>query len=327
LKALHMLDGQADSAPDAGDDLVDFLVDNQEADEKEDSPNSNDAPDSSDPALTETDEDSPAADDSDETDESDDAKQTSGLKFKFTVPGEDGKPVEVELDEKGVKESYLRHADYTRKTQELATRTRDVDAAAIARVQEGQTFYIQQAQLAHAAIGQLAGLRNENEMAQLAQTDPAAWVAESQRQSAIRGVLGQLEQGMKQEQTRAQELQKQQQKAAFDAAWAELGGKGIDKPTLVKIYSSVTEEYGISADVLGTVYDPKVVQVMRDAVAYRELLKRKGAVTKQVKEAPRLPAARQRVPEKEQANKKLNARFRSGNAGLNDLASFIGNND
>ena len=323
-----MLDGQADSAPDAGDDLVNFLVDNHEADEKEDLPNGDDAPDDSDNADAATDDDSPADDDSaDDAEDSEKAKQTGAIKFKFTVPGEDGKPVEVELDEKGVKESYLRHADYTRKTQELATRTRDVDAAAITRVQEAQTYHVEQVQIAHAAVAQLAGLKNDQEMAHLAQVDPAAWVAESQRQKAIRAVLGNMEQSMQQERARAEQTQKQAQKAAFDAAWVELGGKGIDKPGLAKIYKSVTEEYGIGADALSTVYDAKAVQVMRDAVAYRELLKRKGAVTKQVKDAPRLPAARTRVPEKEQANKKLNQRFRSGNAGLNDLASYLGNND
>jgi hypothetical protein len=75
-----MLDGQADTAPDADDDLVSFLVDNPEADETEDETNAGDAPSDEDNADGETDEDSPADDDSDE-DESEDAnKQTSGLK-------------------------------------------------------------------------------------------------------------------------------------------------------------------------------------------------------------------------------------------------------
>lgn len=327
-----MLDGQAsvsapvdNAAPAADDDLVSFLIDNPEADNQEDEPNG-DAPAKADNADTATDDIGPADDALEDSDASDNAKQTSDIKFKFTVPGADGKPETVELDEKGVKDSYLRHADYTRGMQGLANKGREIEATAMAQVQQVQTYYTEQAQLAHAAISRLASLRTADEMAQLAQVDPAAWVSESQRQTAIRGVLGELEQGLNLERSRAAQMADQNLKAASQTAWVELRSKGIDRPALVKIYQSMTEQYGIDQEMLGTVYSAKAVQVMRDALAYQDLVKRRGAVTKQVKEAPRLPSARQRVPEKEQLNNGLNKRFQSGRAGLDDLAKFIANN-
>lgn len=322
-----MLDGQADTAPNAEDDLVNFLVDNQEADAEEKTPNADDAPSDEDNALDATDEDGPADEESDEDDSEDAKKQTSGLKFKVPVKGADGADTSIEVDEKELIAGYQRHSDYTRKTQELASQSRELQTQVTAKVQESQTYYLQQAQLAHQAVYRLAGMKTPDEMAQLAQTDPGAWVAEQQREKAIRGMLGQLEEGHAQERAKLQKAQQEAQEAAFKSAWEVLGGKGIDKPTLKGIYDSITAEYGIGMDVLGTVMDPRAVEVMRDAAAYRALVKKRDSVTKQVKEAPRLPAQRQSVPKQEQVNKKLNARFRSGNAGLNDLASFIGNND
>lgn len=109
-----MIDGQADTGPESMDDLADFLVDNPEADAFEEQEVA-DAPD---------DDDSPAEDADDASE--DDAEQTSGRKFKVTVKGDDGADQTLEVDDKELIAGYQRHADYTRKTQELGSKEREI---------------------------------------------------------------------------------------------------------------------------------------------------------------------------------------------------------
>jgi hypothetical protein len=190
-------DGQADTGPGTIDDLAAFLVDNPEADTEEESQPSEESQEDNSDESAESAEDAPADDDSAEEKSEDDAKkQTSALKFKVPVKGADGQDQTIEVDEKELVAGYQRHADYTRKTQELADREREVTQQVATKLEEGRNHYLQQAQLARAAVLQLAGLKSPQEMAQLAQADPASWVAEQQRANAIQGVLSQLEQGM-----------------------------------------------------------------------------------------------------------------------------------
>jgi hypothetical protein len=65
-----------------------------------------------------------------------------------------------------------------------------------------------------------------------------------------------------------------------------------------------------------------MVQVMRDAVAYRALKAQKADVTKKVQAAPRLPT-RQAQPANERRDRELDAKFKSGKAKLNDLAAYL----
>lgn len=304
---------QADGL-DTIDDLAQFIVDtSEEPTEDDDTQNPDD-----DAEVVED-----PADDPDDEPESEEPEEQPSLKFKVSVKGEDGTDQEVEVDQKELINGYQRHADYTRKTQELSTREREVTQAVATRLQDGQNHYMQQAQMAQAAVRQLAGLRSADEMAVLAQTDPAQWVQEQQRERAINGVLSQLEQGLNTERAQQQNAQKQQQQQAFSDAWSVLSEAKIDKSALQKIYATVTTKYGIPAAQLSNLYDPKLVLALRDAVAYQELKDKKVAVTKKVEAAPRLPAARQAVPRNEQADKKLSARFSSGKAKLSDLAAYL----
>lgn len=324
-----MSTGQAEQAPASIDDLAHYLVDNSDADadestDKEEGQTS-EAPDE-DNADEQADSD-PADDESpDEDEESEDAKKQTSLKFKVPVKGEDGTDQTIEVDEKELVAGYQRHADYTRKTQELSNKEREVTQAVATKLQEGQNYYMQQAQMAHAAVRQLAGLKSPDEMAQLAAADPAAWVQEQQRERAITGVLSQLEQGMQRESAEAETLRKQNAEKAYESAWEELGKDGLDKPALKKIFDTMQEKYKVPAARLANVYDPVLVRIMRDAAAYQELKDKKAAVTKKAVEAPRLPTPRQNVPKQEQRNKALGNKFSSGKAKLKDLAAWIENN-
>lgn len=318
--------GQA-SAPEDIDSLAAFLVDNPDSDEQE--PLEEELPQNSDESKEDNSDEKPEDDPADEGDkpESDKPEVQTGLKFKVPVKGEDGADSIIEVDEKELISGYQRHADYTRKTMELATQEREVTQLVAKKLEEGQGYYMQQAQMAHAAVRQLAGLKSPEEMAQLAQSDPASWVQEQQRERAISGVLSQLEQGMQRESAQAAQQQNQHKAERYQKAWVELSKDGIDKPALSKIFSTMKDKYAVPDFRLELVDDPILVRIMRDAAAYQDLKDKKATVTKKALDAPKLPPQRQSVPKNEQANRKLSARFDGGKAKLRDLAAYLNAND
>ncbi len=310
-----MDDGQAQAAPITDDELVAMLADNPEGagDEAVQQPTDDSPEQDNEPAQTDDDE---APEDEPDT----------PRKYKVTIKGDDGSDIEQEVDEKELIDGYQRRADYTRKTQELSRRESEALELVQARVTQAQTHYIQQTQLAQQAVLRLAGLRSPEEMAALAQTDPAGYVAEQARVNQVQAALAQLQGQMQQEQMRAQAQQQEALQQAFSRCWGTLGQKGIDKPKLQRIFDTVSREYGIPQERFANLADPAVVLVMADAAAYRDLLKRKGEAVKKTEAAPRLPP-RQNTPRTETTARRQEDRLRSGKGSTDDLAAFIARNN
>ncbi|MBT2322527.1 hypothetical protein J7E62_09235 [Variovorax paradoxus] len=328
-----MSTGQADSAPiDPLDDLVSALADNldeagpsrrtQNSDEPDDEPDNSDAGPGDEP---EEDPDHPE-DEPDEPDEPEDEPEEGrqGLKFKVPVKGDDGADTTIEVDEKELIAGYQRHADYTRKAQELGNREREAVQIVSKKLDEGRNYYLQQATLAHDAIRQLAGLKSEAEMAQLAATDKAAWIEETARTTAVNNVLGQLRYGMQLEQQQAEQQGKEEAAQAFHQVWGRLGKEGIDKPKLRGIFDGIVARYGVDPKRFEGIRDPSLILIMRDAMELHELKnKAKTTVKQKVQNAPKLPAQRQSVPKSEKADKRMNDRFKGGRAKVDDLSALI----
>lgn len=322
------MDGHAENAPDSLSDLASFLGDTPDAE----SPDEDMEHDESDDSTAEGDTEAEESDGQEESDddESDDeeAEDTPApeRKLKVTVKGDDGTDQEIEVDEAEVVKGYQRQADYTRKTQELAQREHQAVEILKAKHDEFAQDYLSKAEASRAAIVQLAGLRGEDEMAQLAQSDPAAWVAENQRRQSIVAVLGQLDQQISAErqeiERRQAEAMQQARTEMFQCSWAELQKDGIDREKLAKAYSDVSKAYGFSGDELAQVLDHRQVRVMLDALAYRQLKEQKAVVQKKVDAAPKLP--QKATPTvKDRKTQQLEGRFKGGRAKLGDLASYL----
>lgn len=318
------MDGQA-QAPESGDvnDLASFLDQPEEESTEEIEAGSVEAL-----ASDET-TDEPTNDDSDEPEESDDeadAETAPVEKVTFKVKGEDGVEETVEATHEELASSYMRQKDYTKKTQALATRENEAVQFLTQKHEEIRQNYLSQAELTRSAIVNMAGLKSESEMAQLANTDPAAWVAENQRQRQIGNYLNELDDSIQSEKQEAAQqagsAEQNRKSQLFNNTWAALQKEGIDRPKLESIYGAVTKSYGFSNDELATVLDHRMVQVMRDAVAFRALKAQKADVTKKVQAAPRMPT-RQAQPANERRDRDLDAKFKSGKAKLNDLAAFL----
>lgn len=322
------MDGHADNAPDSLSDLASFLSDTPEL-ESEQEENEEISDESTDEIDTdEEDTDGQEESDDEESSEDEDAEETPApeRKLKVTVKGDDGTEQEIEVDESELVKGYQRQADYTRKTQELSQREHQAVEILKAKHDEFAQEYLTKAEASRAAIVQLAGLRSAEEMAQLAQTDPAAWVAENQRQQSIYGVLSQLDQQIAAERKAIEQRQQQQIQQAraemFQRSWAELQKDGVDRDRLAKAYQDVSKVYGFTQEELGQVLDHRQVRVMLDALAYRQLKEQKPAVQKKVSEAPKLPSKANPTPQSRK-NVQLEKRFQGGRAKLNDLAAYL----
>lgn len=325
------MDGQADTAPVSADEVARFLVDNPDSDRADDTQEAQPSGASPEQDTDEPDNVDGSPEEGDEGEEPDDAPEqpqdpTSGRKFKVTVKGEDGADLEQEVDEKELIAGYQRHADYTRKTQELARREEQATEVVKAKVAEAQTQFVQQAQMAQAAVLQLAGLKSPQEMMALAQADPAGYVAEMARADQVRGVLTNIQNQIQQAQFQQQQERQQEMQQAYARCWGVIGQKGIDKPKLQHIFETVMKDYGVPQERFSNLNDPALVLIMNDAVAYRELQRKKAEVTKKAADAPRLPQ-KQSVPRNDTREKRQVERLRSGRGSRDDLAAFIARNN
>ena len=316
------MDGQAEQAPESSGlaDLVDYLDDTPEEESlNEETPETGESTDNVD---TDPQPDEEVLEEEEIPNEDEPEVEQ---KITIKVKGDDGEET-LEVTPEEVASSYMRQKDYTKKTQALAERENQAVQFIKQKHDEFRDQYLSQAEVARAAVAQIAGIKTESEMENLAVTDPAAWVAESQRQRQIGAYLNQLDQQINGEKQRAIQQQSQyaseQKQQAYQKAWEELSKDGLDKPKLKSIYEKANKHYGFSDEELANVYDARMVRALRDAAAYRELQSQKQNVTKKVANAPRMPT-RQTPQANERISDAVNAKFRSGRAKLSDLASIL----
>ena len=318
--------GHADSAPEAGlEDLASFLSDTPEKEPDEEALNAESPPheDTDEDATTQQDEDE---DTDEEPSEDEDAPPAPERKIKVAIKSDDGEEQELEVSEEELVKGYHRQQDYTKKTQALAERENQAVEFLKAKHDEFRQQYLSQAELARAAVTSMAGIKTEAELAELANSDPAAWVAESQRQKEIFNYLNYLDQQINGERQRASQEQTERQaqtlQEQYQKAWTVLSKEKIDKPALAKIYTDAKKVYGFTDEELGGVYDARLVMALRDAAAYQELKSKRAEVTKKAVDAPRVPN-KQATTANERRQQKLNDRFKGGRAKLSDLAELL----
>lgn len=323
-----LVNGQAETGPDTLDDAAAFIAglddespgddENAESQPEEGQGDPEDAPDES------ADDEAETGDDEAEEKPED---QASVKKFKVTVKGEDGADVTEEVTEAELLAGYQRQKAFTQKTQALAEQSRQAAQLVEQKLTEGRNYYLQQAQAAKSAILQVAGLKSEQELAELAATDPSAWVQEQQRMRAVGGYLSQLDQQIQQEQQKVHQEGQQRYAAMVNRAWEVLSEKGIDKPKLASMYEAGAKAYGYKPEEIQANIDPRSVLMLKDALAYRELQAKKPQVTQKVQTAEKLPAPKKSLPSQDRKNAELNKRFSSGRASRNDLAAWIAANN
>lgn len=230
---------------------------------------------------------------------------------------------EVTLDE--LSNGYLRQADYTKKTQEIAQQRAEVQSAETRLTQADQVLR-QQLDLAQKV---LEAFRPQQPSAQLLDTDPHAYMrqqrAYEETSRAYQAVLeGKQALDARQQQMTAQQQQQEQQARRQTLAQERqaLLDKVPDFRDQAKFAAFQTEastlsekHYGLSADEIAEITDHRAVMVLRDALAYRKLQSEKMRAVAQAKTAPPMrPAARPaaNVQAKQAANQAMDRLRREG---------------
>jgi len=217
--------------------------------------------------------------------------------------------------------------DYTRKTQELASREKQAAEIVQNELNQGRQHINQALQQAQAVIQAVGGFMDPAQLAQLAETDPTAWVQANARQQQLSAYLAQVQQQAQALEQQAKQANAQRQEAAKHEAWQRLNAEGIDRKGLEKLWSGAKEAYGFTDERLSQAIDAESWLVLRDAIAYRQLKAQKPAISKKVAEAPQLPKPKQPMPQ--DVRQKLDARkavTKKGGASMRDLAAFIATN-
>jgi hypothetical protein len=242
-------------------------------------------------------EDAPEEESAEEQSEEDDQEpEEQDEQQTFTVKV-DGKKVSVTLDE--LQSGYQRFADYSRKTEQVALVRKQVEQEAQAIRAEREQY----AQLLGALQAQLQSSEPQVDLDRLYHEDPIEWVRQKEvlreRQEkayAIQAEQQRLSQLSQQEQQRAMEAHLESEKDALLAAlpeWRDPKKAKAEKALVLESAKSV----GFSEDDLKSVYDHRLVLLLRKAAMYDQMVSKRQGIKPVVNNGPRTakPGAAGRV--------------------------------
>ena len=255
---------------------------------------------------------------SEESEEQEEQDQTQTFTVKV-----DGKEVAVTLEE--LQNGYSRTQDYTRKTQQIAEVRKQVEQETQAVRAERQQY----AQLLGALQAQLQATEPQVDMDRLYNEDPIEWVRtkevmreRQEKALAIQAEQQRLSQVSQYEQQRAMEEQLSKEKDALLAAlpeWRDPKKAQAEKALVVESAKAA----GFSEDDLKSVYDHRLVLLLRKAGLYDQMVSKRQGIKPVVNNGPRpaKPGAAGRVSTTTEA---VRAKQRLAKTGrVDDAASAI----
>lgn len=231
-------------------------------------------------------EDAPEGETSEEQSEESDEPEEQEQAPTFTVKV-DGKEVAVTLEE--LQNGYSRTQDYTRKTQQIAEVRKQVEQETQAVRAERQQY----AQLLGALQAQLQATEPQVDLDRLYNEDPIEWVRQKEvmreRQEkalAIQAEQQRLAQLSQYEQQRAMEEQLSKEKDALLAAlpeWRDPKKAQAEKALVVESAKAA----GFSEEDLKSVYDHRLVLLLRKAGLYDQMMSKRQGIKPVVNNGPR----------------------------------------
>jgi hypothetical protein len=263
-------------------------------------------------------DDESAEEQSEESEESEEQEQAQTFTVKV-----DGKEVDVTLDE--LQKGYSRTQDYTRKTQQIAEVRKQVEQETQAVRAERQQY----AQLLGALQAQLQASEPQVDLDRLYNEDPIEWVRQKEvlrdRQEkayAIQAEQQRLSQLSQQEQQRAMEEHLESQKDALLAAlpeWRDPKKAKAEKALVLESAKSV----GFSDEDLKSVYDHRLVLLLRKAAMYDQMVSKRQGIKPVVNNGPRpaKPGAAGRVSTTTESTRAKQRLAKTGR--VDDAASAI----
>jgi hypothetical protein len=267
-------------------------------------------------------EDAPEEESAEEQSEENEESEEQDQPQTFTVKI-DGKEVAVTLDE--LQKGYSRTQDYTRKTQQIAEVRKQVEQETQAIRAEREQY----AQLLGALQAQLQTSEPQVDLERLYHEDPIEWVRQKEvlrdRQDkayAIQAEQQRLSQLSQQEQQRAMEAHLESEKDALLAAlpeWKDPKKAKAEKALVLESAKSV----GFSDDDLKSVYDHRLVLLLRKAAMYDQMVSKRQDIKPVVNNGPRpaKPGAAGRVSTTTESTRAKQRLAKTGR--VDDAASAI----
>jgi hypothetical protein len=267
-------------------------------------------------------EDAPEDESAEEQSEDDEESEEQEQPQTFTVRV-DGKEVDVTLDE--LQKGYSRTQDYTRKTQQIAEVRKQVEQETQAVRAERQQY----AQLLGALQAQLQVSEPQVDLERLYNEDPIEWVRQKEvlreRQEkayAIQAEQQRLSYVGQQEQQRAMQEHLESQKDALLAAlpeWKDPKKAKAEKALVLESAKSV----GFSDEDLKSVYDHRLVLLLRKAAMYDQMVSKRQGIKPVVNNGPRpaKPGAAGRVSTTTESTRAKQRLAKTGR--VDDAASAI----
>jgi hypothetical protein len=318
IQAINVADAataiSAMMAPEQGQAEVDEAQPAEVSDEDTEAAASGD----DDSGVEDAPDDESAEEQSEESDEPEEQEQPQTFTVKV-----DGKEVDVTLDE--LQKGYSRTQDYTRKTQQIAEVRKQVEQETQAVRAERQQY----AQLLGALQAQLQVSEPQVDLERLYHEDPIEWVRQKEvlreRQEkayAIQAEQQRLSYVGQQEQQRAMEEHLESQKDALLAAlpeWKDPKKAKAEKALVLESAKSV----GFSDDDLKSVYDHRLVLLLRKAAMYDQMVSKRQGIKPVVNNGPRpaKPGAAGRVSTTTESTRAKQRLAKTGR--VDDAASAI----
>lgn len=267
-------------------------------------------------------EDAPEEETAEEQSEEGEGQEEQEQTQTFTVKV-DGKEVAVTLEE--LQNGYSRTQDYTRKTQQIAEVRKQVEQETQAVRAERQQY----AQLLGALQAQLQATEPQVDMDRLYNEDPIEWVRtkevmreRQEKALAIQAEQQRLSQVSQYEQQRAMEEQLSKEKDALLAAlpeWRDPKKAQAEKALVVESAKAA----GFSEDDLKSVYDHRLVLLLRKAGLYDQMVSKRQGIKPVVNNGPRpaKPGAAGRVSTTTESTRAKQRLAKTGR--VDDAASAI----
>ena len=269
--------------------------------------------------------DADASDDETPTEQSEEDEETKEEEEPqtFTVKV-DGKEVSVTLDE--LQQGYSRTQDYTRKTQQIAEVRKQVE-------QESQAIRAERAQYAQllGALEQQVQQAAEPQIDwdRLYQEDPIEWVRQKElvRENQAKYAAIQSEQQRLAEISRAEQAQSMQAFLAQEQdklmevlpEWKDPAKAKAEKALLIEF----GQKAGFQPEELKNIFDHRVVNVLRKAALYEQMMSKRGNIKPVTNNGPRpaKPGAAGRVSTTSESTRAKQRLAKTGR--VQDAASAI----
>lgn len=195
----------------------------------------------------------------------------------------DGTELETPIAE--LKSGYMRHADYTQKTQQLAEERKQAAESIAQQWQQAQEFATEQAELVQIQR-QLSTFQKADWNALYAQDAAKAGQLQAQYmqlQQRSQQVAASYQQKLTQRQQQQSAEFQQRSQEALEELKREIPGFGDQHLTAMREYGL---QHGFTDAELAQVSDPRILKVLHEAAQWQALQSSKPSVQKKVHAAP-----------------------------------------